>query len=124
MLKHCFEKLQEYCGIWCLDINIDKTKIVIFNKSRKMFPFKFYYNEKEIEIVQNYKHLGVVFSSTRSFAKARIDLYNRALKAYFKMKGNFENYLQSIDISLHVFDYTVKPILLYGCEVWGTSCYG
>ena len=86
-----------------------------------MFPFIFYYNEKEIEIVQHYKYLGVVFSSTGSFAKARIYLYNRALKAYFKLKGIFENILPSIDTSLHVFDHTVKPILLYGCEVWGTS---
>ena len=86
-LKHCLEKLQEYCGIWCLDINIDKTKIIIFNKNGKIFPFKFYYNEKEIEIVQNYKYLGAVVSSTGSFAKARTHLYNRALKAYFKLKG-------------------------------------
>ena len=86
-----------------------------------MFLIKFYYNEKEIQIVQNYKYLGVVFSSTESFAKARIDLYSRALKAYFKLKGIFENILPDIDTSLHVFDHTVKLILLYGCKVWGTS---
>ena len=21
---------------------------------------------------------------------------------------------------MHVFDHTIKPILLYGCEIWGT----
>ena len=25
----------------------------------------------------------------------------------------------SVKTSMHVFDHTIKPILLYGCEVWG-----
>lgn len=48
------------------EVNIEKTKIVIFTKGRVKNNV-FYYNGKEIEIVKNFKYLGVIFSSSGSF---------------------------------------------------------
>ena len=56
------------------------------------------------------------------FPHARSVLYNKRLKACFKLKSIFGYLSPNIDISLHIFDHTIKPILLYGCEVWGV-CY-
>jgi hypothetical protein len=39
-------------------------------------------------------------------------------KALFKMYKCFEGHKPKIKTLLHVFDYTVKPILTYGSEVW------
>lgn len=55
-----------YCQQWKLEVNIEKTKIVIFTKGRVKNNV-FYYNGKEIEIVKNFKYLGVIFSSSGSF---------------------------------------------------------
>lgn len=49
-----------------VEVNIEKTKIVIFTKGRVKNNV-FYYNGKEIEIVKNFKYLGVIFSSSGSF---------------------------------------------------------
>ena len=118
-LQNCLEKLEAYCKRWCLDININKTKTIVFNKTGKLLPYKFYFDGELIENVKTYKYLGVVFAASGSFSHARTDLYKRALKAFFKLKSIFGDLSPNIDTSLHIFDHTVKPILLYGSEIWG-----
>ena len=45
------------------------------------------------------------------------DIYKRGLKAYFQLIRTL-NPLPKPSMSLHLFDHLVKPILLYGCEIW------
>ena len=45
------------------------------------------------------------------------DLYKRGLKAYFKLMISL-NPAPTPSVSLHLFDHLLKPILLYGCEIW------
>ena len=40
-LQNCLNKLDRYCELWCLDINIDKNKTILFNKCGKLLPYKF-----------------------------------------------------------------------------------
>ena len=42
-------------------------------------------------------------------------------RASCKFKKSFNLYKPKIKTLLHIFDHTVKPVLLYGSEVWGTS---
>jgi len=43
---------------------------------------------------------------------------------HLKHTLNYKNALgdikPNINTLLHLFDHTVKPILTYGCEIWGT----
>ena len=66
---------------------------------------------KHINIWAFYSQLPVVFSH------AKLDLYKRGLKAFFKLKSIFGNLSPNVNTSLHVFDHAVKPVLLYGYEV-------
>ena len=72
--------------------------------------------------MQTYKYLGVLFSASGTFSHAKLDLHKRGLKAFFKLKSIFGDLSPNVNTSLHIFDHTVKPVLLYGREVWGT-CY-
>ena len=74
-----------------------------------------------IERTKGYTYLGVYLSSSGSSAEAKEDLYKRGLKALFKFRKSFNLYKPKIKTLLHIFDHTVKPVLLYGSEVWGTS---
>jgi hypothetical protein len=42
------------------------------------------------------------------------------LKAYYKLHKVLITPNPNINTSLHVFDHTIKPILLYRCEIWGS----
>jgi hypothetical protein len=51
---------------------------------------------------------------------AQEELYNKASKAYLKLSKDLLSLNPGLHTSMHVFDHTIKPILLYGCEIWGT----
>jgi hypothetical protein len=98
-----------------------KTKSVVFNNTGKLHDKIFNVNNVPIERAKGYKYLGVYLSSSGSSAEAKEDLYKRGLKALLKFKKSFNLYKPKIKTLLHIFDHTVKPVLLYGSVVWGTS---
>jgi hypothetical protein len=120
-LQMCIDKLYNYCTKWGLQINMKKTKSVVFNNTGKLHGKIFNVNNVHIERAKGYKYLGVYLSSSGSSAEAKEDLYKRGLKALLKFKNSFNLYKPKIKTLLHIFDHTVKPVLLYGSEVWGTS---
>jgi hypothetical protein len=44
---------------------------------------------------------------------------HKALKAMYEVLKMGRLYKLSVKIQLDLFDKMIKPILLYGCEVWG-----
>ena len=47
-----------------------------------------------------------------------VTCYKKALKAYYKLHKDLLTLNPNINTSLHVFDHTIKPISLYGCDIW------
>ena len=111
--------LGKYCDDWCLTVNPTKTKVLIFNKAGRLIQNKFIYKEYILDCVQHYKYLGVYFSASGTFSFAQNELYKKGLKAFFKLQKDFLSMNPKLKTSMHVFDHTIKPILLYGCEIWG-----
>ena len=93
---------------------------MIFDKAGKFLKHEFKLNNTVLECVNKYKYLGITFSASGSFTSAQEELYTKALKAYFKLSKDFLTLNPEVHTSMHVFDHTIKPILLYGCEVWGS----
>ena len=81
---------------------------------------KFTLHEHKLETVNKYKYLGITFSSSGSWQYAREELYKKGTKAFFKLRKMMGMYTDP-EVILHIFDHTIKPILLYGCEVWSTN---
>ena len=119
-LQSRLNQLNIFCRNWCLNVNHSKTKVLIFNKAGRHISQRFVYDNHTIECVSRYKYLGVYFCASGSFSVAKDELYKKALKAFFKLKRDLLSLGPSIHTSLHVFDHTIKPILLYGCEIWGS----
>ena len=118
-LQQKLDILDRFCKQWCLTVNLSKTKVLIFNKAGRHLKYNFKYNGKIVECVTKCKYLGITFCSSGSFSYAQNELYQKGLKAYFKLCKEFISHCPSPKISLHVFDHTILPILLYGCEIWG-----
>ena len=107
----------EYARMWHLDINFDKTKILIFG-TRNDDRFHFKMGENEIQICKEFKYLGVVFAKSRSFCKAKKHNYDQAKKAMHLLYKRIRNLNLPIDLQLQLFEHTILPIALYGCEIW------
>jgi hypothetical protein len=50
---------------------------------------------------------------------AKEELYNKSLKASYKLSRCLSGSAASIKTNLHLFDHTIKPIILYGSDIWG-----
>lgn len=118
-LQEKITSLEEFCQDWCLTVNLTKTKVLIFNKAGRHLKHNFMYTDKLIECVNKCKYLGITFCSSGSFSTAQNELYQKGLKAYFKLCKDFLSHNPSPKISLHVFDHTILPIITYACEIWG-----
>ena len=118
-LQHALNKFKKYCETWKMRVNIDKTKILIFSKRRTTNPQLFRFNNHLIETVKHFNYLGIIFSKTGSFKQCKQNLKDKATSAMYEVlrKGRIHNL--SIKCHVDLFDLLVKPILLYGCEIWG-----
>ena len=66
-LQILLNKFANYCHNWKLQINTEKTKILIFSKGRVPQNLKFFIDKDEIEIVKEFKYLGIFFARSGSF---------------------------------------------------------
>ncbi len=117
-LQNMLKDFATYCQTWKLNINMDKTKVVVFG-TNKISKYKFDLNGECLETVREYKYLGILFSLSGSFLNARKQVVSQASKAMNILYTRIYNLALPIDIQLKLFDQTVLPILTYNCEVWG-----
>ena len=119
-LQAALNSMLHYCQIWKLEVNADKTKIVIFgNRKNLKEKTEFRLGDKPIEVVSEYPYLGISFQSNGVNDKSLSHLRKQASKAMFSMLRRARKLNLDIDIQLKLFDSLVTPIVLYGCEVWG-----
>ena len=79
----------------------------------------FVYGNQHLEIVREYTYLGVVFCCNGKFESAMSNRIEQATLALNALKWRARKLRLPLDITLELFDRCVKPVLLYGCEVWG-----
>ena len=72
-----------------------------------------------IELVIEYKYLGILFKNTGILKCASENLTDRACKAYYSLKSKIpESDKFSVKIWLKLYKSMILPILTYGSEVW------
>ena len=118
-LQKALDGLSTYCKLWQLEVNTDKTKVMVISKRKTKVNTIFRYNNQVIEKVDQFQYLGVVFNSRGNFFQAKKHLHTQASKAMHSLLKNIRSNSLPVDLSLQLFDSLVMPILLYCCEVWG-----
>ena len=68
-----------------------------------------------------YDYLGITLQSSLSFTNAKETIYKKGLKACFKLNKMTFNTNMKPTIKLKLFNQMIKPICLYGCELWVPS---
>ena len=120
-LQLALDKVKEYCDTWKLQINVSKTKVVIFSRGKVRNVPNFKYGEECIEIVDDYVYLGTTFNYNGKMNKAINKQVTQARRALFSMLIKCKRLELPIDINCELFDVLIVQILTYGCEIWG--CY-
>ena len=60
--KNSRDSFGEYCNIWRLTVNVEKSKIVFFSQGRTPNNLKLNFNGKQLEIVDEFNYLGVLLT--------------------------------------------------------------
>ena len=118
-LQKKLDQLYKYCEEWCLEVNLSKTQIVIFNKPGKFLKDNFKFNNETIECVNNYVYLGMKLTASGLFKQGKEEMYKKSMKAVYKLQRTVSSSNPSVNTYLHLYDHTVKPILMYGSEITG-----
>ena len=92
-LQKGLDILAEYCKKWKLNVNIEKTKIMISRKGGNLARnLSFKYEGKTIEIVGKFVYFGITFTTGGSFNETHKKLSGQAFKAIFKLNQYFYNF--------------------------------
>ena len=76
-LQYALNTFNEYCDKWRLTVNAAKTKIIMFNSRGRPKPTtKFTLKGGDIEIINEYKYLGIYFSQSGAFVSEK-KMYGR-----------------------------------------------
>ena len=112
-----------YSEKWGLTINVDKTKVCVFEKRKSKHDCDIFINGRTVEIVDSFAYLGLKFYYTSNFIHAVRALNEQAQKAYHTLLKVFDKVSLDIKTKVSLFDSLVLPILLYGAEIWGVYSF-
>ena len=114
-LQNMLNKLHSYSNEWGLKINTDKTKIMIFEKGFPSEDVHIYYNDIELEVVDSFKYLGIMFYKNGSWIRTQKCLAEYGSFALYNLYKLF----QDMHLNVNLFDCLVSSVLGYAGEVWG-----
>lgn len=118
-LQSQLNNIYSYSCRWGLKINVNKTKICVFESRKTHGNNEWFINGEQIELVDNFCYLGINFTYNGLMKQAVKTLNEKALKAYHNLLSVFTRINVDIKLKLSLFDSLIVPIILYGCEIWG-----
>ena len=94
---------EKYCIDWKLNVNVTKTKVVIFSKRKFTRNINFKLFNEILEIKDSYVYLGLLFKYNGNFAQARKKLIDQAQKALYALNKKIQNISILVDLQLKLF---------------------
>lgn len=71
-LPKIIKSFELYCDSWSMEVNLSKSKIMIFSKSSRFKnDFRWKFKEETIEVVKSYRYLGILLKSNLDFGNLR-----------------------------------------------------
>ena len=80
----------------------------------------FHHDGYLLKTPHSYNYLGIIINYNGDFKVAKGALWS-GTKAMFSVIGKCRNLYLHIDIQIKLFNSLVKPVVLYGAEVWDSQ---
>ncbi len=111
-----------YCSEWKLNVNVGKTKIVIFTRGQvQTSNFYFSLGGEKVKAVNDYEYLGILFNYNGRFRKGELELVRKATRALDSLIGTSRKLDLPFDIQIDLFNTMAVPVLNFRCEIWGDN---
>lgn len=119
-LKRKIKALEDYFDSLSLQVNLSKTKILVFRKGGRIEKnLSFSYKGEKIDIVPEYIYLGILMKSSVLFRSQTQRAKTKAMQVvHTTLQLIFRTKLASFHSHYTLFESVIKSTLLYGCAVW------
>ena len=110
-LQTLLNKLESYCEQTELTVNLDKTKVMIFNNCGKSLNnYSFKYGVNKLNNVKFYKYRVMTLNPYGNFSLDREELKKVGLKALYKLRKEMgDNFRENIMLTIKLFDALISP---------------
>lgn len=120
-LQAKINRLSNYYDVHELEVNLGKTKVVIFRRGGRISPTtKFTFKNQQIEIVPSYTYLGVPFHSSGCFRNTSNAFKTKGLKTLGVIWPIMINCtMEPIKQKFTLFNAMTLASVLYCSHIWG-----
>ncbi len=109
-IRQALTALNTYSNEWKLKQNCNKSKVVIFSRGKvDLSKYEFQFGCEKIEVVEDYKYLGLTFNYNGRFHKGELELKEQATRAMYTLVGKWRKFDLPIDIQIELFNTMVLP---------------
>ena len=118
-LQRCLHQFNGWCNKWMMQINLKKTKIMIFQKitRKNSAQQNFFLVDNYVCITKAYCYPGNKLTSNGKFTIALQQLAEKALHALQSIRNQLDFHLVYPKLAIKIFDNIISPILFYNSEV-------
>jgi hypothetical protein len=119
-LQAMLSALGEFCAANCMVVNEAKSHVVVFNSEFATGTPAFVYQGRQLHIKPSYVYLGLKFVDGQACKHTLDSAVAKARKVMHAVFARCYRWgLHNLNAQGHLFDTLVKPVLSFGCEVWG-----
>lgn len=125
VLRRMIKRLEEYCLLWAVEVNLEKSEIMVFRKGGRLAKEEdWQFRGQRIRVVSEYCYLGVTLTPSMSFSK-HLQKRNQAAKNC--INTTWSKFFSRQNISLQskwkLFLAVCRSIQAYGAQVWGHALF-
>lgn len=106
--------MEKYCDVNLLTVNCTNLKIVIFQKGGERKHPYFQLGKENIEVVKDYKYLGMTFSNSGLYSKAS---ENMTTEAKIATGNTLEMFARSKSDSWYAKDKLFDSVVIWACAI-------
>ncbi|MBA3570060.1 MAG: reverse transcriptase family protein, partial [Pyrinomonadaceae bacterium] len=122
-LRKLLAALEKFCSKWRLEVNDLKTQVMVVRDGDVDVPEdvlreQYMWKAKRLEVVHQYKYLGLYFSDDKSWNFHVEQVIKNAKQRIGQWYSCLNNPSLNVRFKLCVYKAMIRPVMEYGCEVW------
>ena len=118
-LQNQLNCLRDCCVKMGMEVNEDKTKVMVFRKGGHLGKHeKWYYAGKSVNVVNSYTYLGFTFTTKLSYREGTSAFVAKGKKAVFHLCKSLTRLKDMTNVFLRFCYIKIQPMLTYASEIW------
>jgi hypothetical protein len=124
-LQRLLDELHTFCKTHALTVNVRKSEGVVYNNQHCPIEsaggrVTLKYAGEDLPMKHEFTYLGMMFGNRRAIAAGMEKRRGAGQRARFALARRYDVMgLHNVGIKSYLFNALVRPVINYGCEIWG-----